>query len=171
MLTRSNRVHLRGPLPRRATCCLQSRSDARQSGPSCTFGGKHAKTAIPIAPGTTEQMASLSETRDYAQNPSMHYEKAPPCRRSRPDVAPPPLRCAVQGFAPLHPVQTRHLTEPAGGRTMLPQFKERHDSKLNDTVRTQKSKENEALQYGGYRPRLCTNPSRRLSHDFWFSSQ
>ena len=28
MLTRSNRVHLRGPLPRRATCCLQSRSDA-----------------------------------------------------------------------------------------------------------------------------------------------
>ena len=31
----------------------------------------------------------------------MHYEKAPPCRRSRPDVAPPALRCAVQGFAPL----------------------------------------------------------------------
>jgi hypothetical protein len=28
-----------------------------ESGPSCTFGGKHAKTAIPIALGTTEQMA------------------------------------------------------------------------------------------------------------------
>ena len=32
---------------------------------------------------------------------SMHYERAPRFRRSRPDVAPPPLRCAVQGFAPL----------------------------------------------------------------------
>jgi len=32
---------------------------------------------------------------------SMHYERAPRFRRSRLDVAPPPLRCAVQGFAPL----------------------------------------------------------------------
>jgi hypothetical protein len=32
---------------------------------------------------------------------SMHYEKAPRFRRSKPDEAPPPLRCAVQGFAPL----------------------------------------------------------------------
>jgi hypothetical protein len=31
----------------------------------------------------------------------MHYEKAPRFRRSKPDEAPPPLRCAVQGFAPL----------------------------------------------------------------------
>jgi len=29
MLTRFKLAHLRGPLPRRATCCLQSRSDAR----------------------------------------------------------------------------------------------------------------------------------------------
>ncbi len=29
----------------------------------------------------------------------MHYEKAPRFRRSRPDGAPPSLRCAVQGFA------------------------------------------------------------------------
>ena len=58
MLTRPNRVHLGGPLPRRRNLLsLQSRSDARQCGPSCTFGGKHAKTAIPIALGTTEQMA------------------------------------------------------------------------------------------------------------------
>jgi len=31
----------------------------------------------------------------------MHYEKAPPLQkveRSRPDEAPPPLRCAVQGL-------------------------------------------------------------------------
>src|ERR1019366_7102682 len=27
--------------------------------------------------------------------------KERPCRRSTPDVAPPPLRCALQGFAPL----------------------------------------------------------------------
>ena len=32
---------------------------------------------------------------------SMHYEKAPCFKRSKPDDAPPPLRCAVQGFAPL----------------------------------------------------------------------
>jgi hypothetical protein len=32
---------------------------------------------------------------------SMHYEKAPRFRRSTPDEAPPPLRCAVQAFAPL----------------------------------------------------------------------
>src|SRR6478736_649337 len=32
---------------------------------------------------------------------SMHYEKAPRFRRPKPDEAPPPLRCAVQGFAPL----------------------------------------------------------------------
>ena len=32
---------------------------------------------------------------------SMHYERAPRFRRSKPDEAPPPLRCAVQGFAPL----------------------------------------------------------------------
>jgi predicted nucleic acid-binding protein len=32
---------------------------------------------------------------------SMHYEKAPRFRRSKPDEAPPPLRYAVQGFAPL----------------------------------------------------------------------
>src|SRR5713226_7860697 len=31
----------------------------------------------------------------------MHYEKAPHFGRSRPDEAPPPLCCAVQGFAPL----------------------------------------------------------------------
>ena len=31
----------------------------------------------------------------------MHYERAPRFRRSKPDEAPPPLRCAVQGFAPL----------------------------------------------------------------------
>jgi hypothetical protein len=31
----------------------------------------------------------------------MHYEKAPRYRRSKPDEAPPPLRCAVQGFGPL----------------------------------------------------------------------
>ena len=36
-----------------------------------------------------------------APAPSMHYERAPRFRRSRLDVAPPPLRCAVQGFAPL----------------------------------------------------------------------
>jgi hypothetical protein len=55
MLTRCYWVHPRGPLPPRATCCLQTRSDARQPGPSCTFGRKHAKTEIPIALGTTEQ--------------------------------------------------------------------------------------------------------------------
>jgi hypothetical protein len=32
---------------------------------------------------------------------SMHYERAPRFRRSKPGEAPPPLRCAVQGFAPL----------------------------------------------------------------------
>jgi arylsulfatase A-like enzyme len=32
---------------------------------------------------------------------SMHYEKAPRFRRSKPDEAPPALRYAVQGFAPL----------------------------------------------------------------------
>jgi hypothetical protein len=31
----------------------------------------------------------------------MHYERAPRFRRLKPDEAPPPLRCAVQGFAPL----------------------------------------------------------------------
>jgi len=31
----------------------------------------------------------------------MHYERAPRFRRSKLDVAPPALRCAVQGFAPL----------------------------------------------------------------------
>ena len=31
----------------------------------------------------------------------MHYERAPRFRRSRLDEAPPPLRYAVQGFAPL----------------------------------------------------------------------
>ncbi len=35
------------------------------------------------------------------QDGSMHYERAPRFRRSKPDEAPPPLRCAVQGFAPL----------------------------------------------------------------------
>jgi hypothetical protein len=30
-----------------------------------------------------------------------HYERAPRFRRPKPDEAPPPLRCAVQGFAPL----------------------------------------------------------------------
>jgi hypothetical protein len=29
---------------------------------------------------------------------SMHYERAPLFRKSKLDVAPPPLRCAVQGF-------------------------------------------------------------------------
>jgi hypothetical protein len=47
MLTRFKLVHLRGLLPRRATCCLQSRSDAEESGSSCTFGGKQAKMANP----------------------------------------------------------------------------------------------------------------------------
>jgi hypothetical protein len=31
----------------------------------------------------------------------MHYERAPRFRRSKLDAAPPPLRYAVQGFAPL----------------------------------------------------------------------
>ncbi len=31
----------------------------------------------------------------------MHYERAPHFRRVKLDVAPPPLRYAVQGFAPL----------------------------------------------------------------------
>src|ERR1700730_10683510 len=38
--------------------------------------------------------------REYmaAQNGLMHYERAPRFRRLRSDVAPPPLRCAVQGL-------------------------------------------------------------------------
>ncbi len=32
---------------------------------------------------------------------AMHYERAPRFRRSKPDETPPPLRCAVLGFAPL----------------------------------------------------------------------
>jgi hypothetical protein len=32
---------------------------------------------------------------------TMHYERAPHFRRSKPGEAPPPLRYAVQGFAPL----------------------------------------------------------------------
>lgn len=42
-----------------------------------------------MTPATT-----ISENSVYAQNPSMHYERAPRFRRSKPDVAPPTLRCA-----------------------------------------------------------------------------
>src|ERR1019366_6846279 len=37
---------------------------------------------------------------------SMHYERAPRFRRWKLDVAPPPLRCAVQGFAPLRRLES-----------------------------------------------------------------
>jgi hypothetical protein len=41
-------VHLRGPLDRPATCCIdtsESKSGKAESGvPSCTFGGKQAQT-------------------------------------------------------------------------------------------------------------------------------
>ena len=37
----------------------------------------------------------------HSNQRSMHYEKAPCFKMSKPDEAPPPLRCAVQGFAPL----------------------------------------------------------------------
>jgi hypothetical protein len=36
----------------------------------------------------------------------MHYERAPRFRRSKLDVAPPPLHCAVQGFAPLRRLES-----------------------------------------------------------------
>jgi hypothetical protein len=49
MLTLIQLVHLSGPLYRRATYCFQAGCDAGQSGPSCTFDGKRAKTATPIA--------------------------------------------------------------------------------------------------------------------------
>ncbi len=39
-------------------------------------------------------------------NRSMHYERAPRFRRSKLDVAPPPLHCAVQGFAPLRRLES-----------------------------------------------------------------
>jgi hypothetical protein len=42
-------VHFSGLLPRRPTSCFQTGYDAAQSGPSCTFGGKRAKTATPVA--------------------------------------------------------------------------------------------------------------------------
>ncbi|MGO9305618.1 MAG: hypothetical protein ACLP3R_18300, partial [Candidatus Korobacteraceae bacterium] len=46
-----------------------------------------------------------------AQNPkasgAMHYERAPRFRRSKLDAAPPPLRYAVQGFAPLRRLENQ----------------------------------------------------------------
>ena len=45
----------------------------------------------------------VSCTVDYTNYGSMHYERAPHFKRLKLDVAPPPLRSAVQGrgFAPL----------------------------------------------------------------------
>jgi hypothetical protein len=60
MLTRFKLVHVSGRLPRRATYCLQGRFDAAKSGPSCTFGGKRAKTATPYCRRTTEQWRNIS---------------------------------------------------------------------------------------------------------------
>jgi hypothetical protein len=46
----------------------------------------------------------------------MHYERAPASGGSKPDVAPPPFRCAVQGFAPLR----RRLGSNCCGHTPRP---------------------------------------------------
>jgi hypothetical protein len=43
------------------------------------------------------------------QSRSMHYERAPRFRRWKLDVAPPPLRCAVQGLRYLRPDATSFL--------------------------------------------------------------
>jgi hypothetical protein len=48
------------------------------------------------------QLLSIQFTSEaFETGRKMHYEKAPRFRRSRLGWAPPPLRCAVQGFAPL----------------------------------------------------------------------
>jgi hypothetical protein len=49
----------------------------------------------PTAIGS-KGLASLGRDKDFTQNlRSMHYERAPRFGRSKLDVAPPPLRCAV----------------------------------------------------------------------------
>jgi hypothetical protein len=74
MLTRFKVVHLSGPS---ATCCLQSRSDERGSGPSCTFGGKQAKTATPVTCRRLNDGATVVIS-DYA-----HSSAKIPTRKSR----------------------------------------------------------------------------------------
>ena len=62
MLTQIQLVHLGGPLPRRATYCFHNRSDAAESGPSCTFGGKRAKTATPVALGQLNDGVTVAKS-------------------------------------------------------------------------------------------------------------
>jgi len=55
MLTRFNLVHLSGPLPRRATCCLQSRFDAREVWFVVYLWREASKNGKSCCPRTTEQ--------------------------------------------------------------------------------------------------------------------
>src|SRR6267378_898440 len=47
-----------------------------------------------LPPNVSSQSADVSP--HFLRSRSMHYERAPRFRRSKLDVAPPPLRCAVQ---------------------------------------------------------------------------
>src|ERR1017187_788153 len=70
---------------------------AQDSGPS----GPLVLSRKNFAFSTSYRFIPAHKNPHFTQNPSMHYEKAPRFRRSKPDEAPAPLRCVVQGFAAL----------------------------------------------------------------------
>ena len=67
----------------------------------------HSPTAFDENPSESrivvgdKSAIALIEAASWRPVGSMHYERAPRFRRSKLGVAPPPLRYAVQGFAPL----------------------------------------------------------------------
>jgi hypothetical protein len=63
------------------------------------FEGFGGASNLPTSSGYSEPGSRPND--DDVTGGSMHYERAPRFRRSKPDEAPPPLGCAVQGFAPL----------------------------------------------------------------------